>query len=71
MSAPRSISKDGPAELGEPFFSRERLGKFHKHFVARMLDAIAAGSERVSPGVVKRPGTKNPKPYNRNPGVLP
>jgi hypothetical protein len=70
MSAPRSISK-GPAELGEPFFSRERLGKFHQRFVARMLDAIASGSERVMPGVDKRPGTRNPKPYNPNPGALP
>jgi hypothetical protein len=68
---PRSISKHGEPELGEPFFSRERLGEFHKRFVTRMLDAIAAGSEKVSPGVDKRPGTRNPKRHNSNSGVLP
>jgi hypothetical protein len=68
---PRSISKHGEPELGKPFFSRERLGDFHKRFVTRMLDAIAAGSEKVSPGVVKRPGTRNPRPYLADRGVLP
>jgi hypothetical protein len=68
----RSISASGPAELGEPFFSRERLGTFHKRFVARMLDAIASGSERVSPGVDKRPGTSNPRKIAAHPDrVLP
>jgi hypothetical protein len=67
----RSISKHGEPELGEPFFSRERLGEVHKRFVTRMLDAIAAGSERVSPGTVKKPGTKNPRPYQPNLGALP
>jgi hypothetical protein len=68
---PRSISKLGEAELGEPVFSRERLGEFQKRFVTRMLDAIAAGSEKVSPGVDKRPGTRNPRPYLADRGVLP
>jgi hypothetical protein len=68
---PRSISKHGEPELGEPFFTRKRLGEFHKRFVTRMPDAIAAGSERVSPGVDKRPGTRNPKRCNSNSGVLP
>jgi hypothetical protein len=71
MKQQRSISKNGPAELGEPFFSRERLGKFHQKFVARMLDAIASGSERVSPGMDKRPGTRNPRPYHADRGTLP
>jgi hypothetical protein len=68
---PRSISKHGEPELGEPFFSRERPGTFHKRFVTRMLDAIASGSEKVSPGVDKRPGTRNPRPYQADWGTLP
>jgi hypothetical protein len=67
----RCISASGPAELGEPAYSRQQLGAFHKRFVTRMLDAIAAGSERVSPGVDKRPGTQNPRPYQPDRGVLP
>jgi hypothetical protein len=67
----RSISKHGDAELGEPAFSRQQLGAFHKRFVSRMLDAIASGSERASPGVDKRPSTRNPRPYNPNSGALP
>jgi hypothetical protein len=67
----RSISKHGEPELGEPFFSRERLGEFQKRIVTRMLDAIAAGSERVSPGVDKRPGTHHPRPYQPDRGTLP
>jgi hypothetical protein len=67
----RSISKFGPAELGEPVFSRERLGEFQKRFVTRMLDAIADGSERVSPGVDRRPCTRCPRPYDPTRGVLP
>jgi hypothetical protein len=68
---PRSISKRGEPELGEPFFSRERLGAFQKRFLTRMLDAIAAGTERVSPGVDRRPGTRNPRPYQSDRGALP
>jgi hypothetical protein len=60
----RSISKFGPPELGEPFFSRERLGEFQKRFVMRMLEAIAAGTETVSPGVNRRPCTRCPRPYD-------
>ena len=68
---PRSISKHGEPELGEPHFSRQQLGHFHEKFVTRMLDAIAAGSERVPPGVDKRPGTRNPRPYQPDRGALP
>jgi hypothetical protein len=59
----RSISASGPAELGERTYTRQQLGAFQKRFVRRMLDAISAGTERVSPGVDNRPGTKNPRAF--------
>ena len=67
----RSISKSGPAELGEPFYSRQQLGTFHEKFVCRMRGAIAAGAERVVEGTVRTPGTQNPRPYLADRGVLP
>lgn len=67
----RSISKKGEAELGEPHFSRQQLGHFNERYVDRLRDAIAAGTERAVEGTVRTPGTRNPKPYNPNPGALP
>ena len=67
----RSISKSGPAELGEPFYSRQQLGTFHETFVTRMRDAISAGTENAVERTVKSPGTKNPRPYLADRGVLP
>ena len=49
---PRSIFKHGEPELGEPFFTRKRLGEFHKRFV----------TEKKSPGLDNRTGTKNLPP---------
>jgi hypothetical protein len=67
----RSISKTGPAELGEPFYSRQQLGTFHETFVTRMRDAISAGTENAVERTVKSPGTHNPRPYQPDWGALP
>jgi hypothetical protein len=58
----RSISASGPAELGEPAYTRQQLGTFHENFVANMRAAIAAGAERAVEGTVRTPGTRNPRP---------
>jgi hypothetical protein len=68
----RSISKTGPAELGEPFYSRQELGAFHEKFVGRMRAAISAGTENAVERTVKSPGTQNPRPISVHPDrVLP
>jgi hypothetical protein len=67
----RSISKDGPAELGEPFYSRQQLGHFNQRYVDRLRDAIASGRERAIEGVDRRPGTKRPRPFDPVMAVLP
>jgi hypothetical protein len=68
----RSISKTGPAELGEPFYSRQQLGVFHEKFVESMRSAISAGTENAVERTVKSPGTQNPRPISAHPDrVLP
>jgi hypothetical protein len=71
MSAPRSISKSGPAELGEPFYSRQQLGHFNQRYVDRLRAAAATGLEHAVEGMDRRPGTKNPRPYVADRGALP
>jgi hypothetical protein len=68
---PRSISKHGEPELGEPHFSRRQLGAFHGKFVTRMRAAISAGTEMAVEGTVRTPGTRNPRPYLADWGALP
>jgi hypothetical protein len=58
----RSISKSGPAELGEPLYSRH---------VDRLRAAIASGCEGAVEGIDRRPGTKRPRPFDRSRGALP
>jgi hypothetical protein len=67
----RCISASGPAELGEPTYSRQQLGRFNQRYVERLRAAIANGSESAVEGVDRRPGTRNPKSYNPNPGAVP
>jgi hypothetical protein len=70
--AKRCISASGPAELGEPAYTRQQLGTFHEKFVANMRAAIAGGTESAVERTVKSPGTQNPRPISAHPDrVLP
>jgi hypothetical protein len=67
----RCISAAGAAELGEPFYSRQQLGHFNERYLGRLRAAVATGLEHAVEGVDRRPGTRNPRPYHADRGVLP
>jgi hypothetical protein len=67
----RSISKDGPPELGEPAFPMQMLVRWNGLYVERLRGAITAGLERAVEGVDRRPGTKRPRTFDPARGVLP
>jgi hypothetical protein len=67
----KSISKDGPPELGEPAFPMQMLVRWNGLYVERMRDAIAAGLEHAVEGIDRRPCTKWPRSFDPAWGALP